>query len=298
MEYFLIIFLITVLVLCILLILNNIKKDKRLKRITEQTEKFLQGQNPITPELNDSTISHLETAIAELQRSVLSEKEFSKVQAKNNTLFLSDISHQLKTPLAGLKLYCEMDASESESLHTEKQLELINKMEELINRVIKLEKLRSDTYQMNFSENELNGIFTELKNEFLHIFPEKNIEINGTAVFRCDREWIKECFGNIIKNSCEHTSPDGKITVRIYSESNNVSISVEDNGGGVKPDELPKLFIRFHRTENAAPSSTGIGLAVTKAIVDKHHGTIEAENTASGLKITAYFPVVDAGIKL
>ena len=70
-------------------------------------------------------------------------------------------------------------------------------------------------------------------------------------------------------------------------------ISVEDNGGGVPEKELPKLFDRFHRAANARPDSAGIGLAIARAVVQKHHGTISAENTAKGLKIVICLPKID-----
>ena len=73
---------------------------------------------------------------------------------------------------------------------------------------------------------------------------------------------------------------------------------IEDNGGGVAEKELPILFRRFHRTENASPDSAGIGLSISKAIVEKHHGTITAENSEKGLRVAMCFPIIDANLKL
>ena len=73
---------------------------------------------------------------------------------------------------------------------------------------------------------------------------------------------------------------------------------IEDNGGGVAEDELSMLFRRFHRSQNASPDSAGIGLAITKAIVEKHHGTITAENSEKGLRVSMCFPIIDANLKL
>ena len=70
------------------------------------------------------------------------------------------------------------------------------------------------------------------------------------------------------------------------------------HGGGVPEKELPMLFRRFHRTENASPDRAGIGLSITKAIVEKHHGTITAENSEKGLRVAMCFPIIDANLKL
>ena len=86
------------------------------------------------------------------------------------------------------------------------------------------------------------------------------------------------------------------ITVEQLEQS--TVVSVKDNGGGVHDEELTKIFNRFHRTENAEPNSAGIGLAITKAIVEKHHGTITAENTDTGLNIIMCFPHIDGYITI
>ena len=171
-------------------------------------------------------------------------------------------------------------------------------MEKLIFNVLKLEKIRSDTYAMNFEKHELSDIANDLKNEFSHLFPQKNITVSGFGAFRCDKSWLREAFGNVIKNACEHTESDGTVDILIEEVEKTVSVIFEDNGGGVPEAELPKLFERFHRTHNASPDSAGIGLAITKAIVEKHHGTIIAENSNKGLRVSMCFPIIDANLKL
>ena len=89
---------------------------------------------------------------------------------------------------------------------------------------------------------------------------------------------------------------NGKIAVIIEDSEQSTIVTVSDNGGGVETQELSKIFNRFHRTKKAKPQSAGIGLAITKAIVEKHHGTISAENTEKGLNIIMCFPHLDGYI--
>lgn len=297
-EQILIVSLIVSVAICLLLIILLLINKKKIRKLTESIDKFIKDGTMTEMSTADGRMAHLQNNICELETRLVQERAYTKQEAKNNTEFISDISHQLKTPLAGLRLYCEMEHSVKPSSHTEKELLLIEKMEKLIHNVLKLEKIRSDTYVMNFEETEIPLILAELKTEFCTLFPQKQINIDGNGILRCDKSWLREAFGNIIKNACEHTTADGKIDISIEQAEKSVSVTIEDNGGGVPKNELPLLFKRFHRTENASPDSAGIGLSITKAIVEKHHGTIIVENGENGLRFSICFPIIDANLKL
>ena len=134
--------------------------------------------------------------------------------------------------------------------------------------------------------------------EFRPLFPNKKYTVSGESRFRLDKAWLSEALGNVVKNASEHTAENGKIAITIENSEQSTTVSIKDNGGGVPEEELSKLFQRFHRTENANPNSAGIGLAITKAIVEKHHGTITAENTGEGLNVIMCFPHIDGAIAI
>lgn len=297
-DIFLIIALVVMTVLCAVLLALLIINKKKTRALTQSIDKFIKDGTITELATSDGDLAHLQSNICELEARLIQEREYTKLEAKNNTEFISDISHQLKTPLAGLRLYCEMEHNTTPSSHTEKELALISKMEKLIYNVLKLEKIRSDTYVMSFAETEIADIVSELKTEFTALFPQKEITVSGKGSFRCDKSWLREALGNVIKNACEHTKADGKVDIIIEEAEKSVSVIIEDNGGGVPESELPMLFRRFHRTENASPDSAGIGLSITKAIAEKHHGTITAENSEKGLRVAMCFPIIDANLKL
>ena len=298
MKYIPIIGLIIFFVLSVFLFVIHTINKRKIRNLTESIDKFIKDGTMTEFSTSDGEIAHLQSNICELENRLVQEREYTKLEAKNNTEFISDISHQLKTPLAGLRLYCEMEHSVSPDSHTQKELELIGKMEKLIYNVLKLEKIRSDTYVMSFEENDIAEIAKDLKTEFALLFLDKQITVCGSGFLRCDKEWLREALGNVIKNACEHTASDGRVDILIEQTEKSVSVIIEDNGGGVPEEELSMLFKRFHRTENASPNSTGIGLSITKAIVEKHHGTVIAENGENGLRISMYFPIITANLKI
>lgn len=297
-DIFLIVALIVMTVLCVVLLAIHIINKKKTRALTQSIEQFIKDGSMTELSTSDGDFAHLQSIVCELETRLVQEREYTKLEAKNNTEFISDISHQLKTPLAGLRLYCEMEHSTTPSSYTEKELVLISKMEKLIYNVLKLEKIRSDTYVMNFEETLLHDLLLDLKAEFSALFPTKIISVKGSGSLRTDKIWLREALGNIIKNACEHTKADGNVDIVIDQAEKSVSMIIEDNGGGVPENELPMLFRRFHRTENASPDSAGIGLSITKAIVEKHHGTITAENSEKGLRVVMCFPIIEANLKL
>lgn len=278
---------------CILLFILNIKQSRSVTELTDKINDFIQKGAKTDFSVKDNNFARLQNSVSDLENIIILEKNNTLNETKKNIEFISDISHQLKTPLAGIRLYCEMDNAVNKTEHTEKELMLIEKMESLIQNLLKLEKIKSDAYVMDFKNEQTRNIVDEILEDLKHIFPKKELTVTGNGVLRCDKSWLKEAVSNVIKNACEHTDENGKISVEISQSQNSTIIEIQDNGGGVDDEEISALFTRFCKTKNALSSSAGIGLAITKAIVEKHHGIISAENKNGGLCISMCFPHID-----
>lgn len=279
--------------LCVFLTLRNIAYRRKGNALAEKIESYLKkGEKPVYS-VSDDSFAVLHNNVCDLCDTLETQKHINENDNKKNAQFVADVSHQLKTPLAGLRLYTEMSQAENPTENGRKQLELIGKTEKLVFNLLRLQKLKADAYEMNFKNESLDEIISLTVTPFRELFPEKQFSISGNAEVRCDKEWLSEAIGNAIKNACEHTQPDGKVSVSIEKTPSSVTISITDNGGGAGNDEIPHLFERFFRSETSDKNSTGIGLAISKEIIEKHHGIISAQNTAQGLMVSMWLPIVE-----
>ena len=281
------------LILCALLLLRK----KRINELRAGLDAYLKTGKPLPYSLCEGDLALLQNELSDLVSRLELEKQRAKDVDRKNAAFAADVSHQLKTPLAGLRLYCELDA-QSGNPNAEKELRLIEKTERLVAELLKLQRIRADSFDFTFEGAALHTLTEETFAAFRPLYPQKRFELTGTAVLRCDRAWLNEALSNIVKNACEHTPEDGRIQAVIQDSGESVILTLEDNGGGVPAADLPHLFERFYKAQNASPDSTGLGLAITKEIVSKHHGTITAENAGEGLRLTLCFPKIDANRKI
>lgn len=280
--------LIAVAVLCI-------RRKRRLERLWllhKEAAAFLAGGKKPDFSVGDEEEAFLRNDIAELASELERARDHERAFAEQTAGIIADISHQLKTPLAGMRLYCEMDAEDG-SPGALKQLSLIDHMEKLVLRLLRLEKLKASAYEMTFAPGDLFSLCRAEAQRFSELFPQKKIRVEGGACMaRFDADWMAEAIGNIIKNACEHTSEDGVISIYIAQREDFIWLSVEDDGGGVPEAKLPMLFSRFSRVSAQGANSCGLGLAITRSIMECHHGGALAENGARGLRVSLYLPII------
>lgn len=204
---------------------------------------------------------------------------------------LGNISHQLKTPLTSL--YVMTDLLKAPGLPQEKRQEFLTRTTDQLDRiqwlVASLLKLsRIDAAVVTFKKEPV--MITELLNRAVAPFEipmeAKEIQLTKTGdaalCWTGDMSWTAEAVGNIIKNCVEHTPQGGSIWVDCVENPLHTEISITDNGPGIPPRDLPFLFQRFYKGENAGADSVGIGLAMAKTILQSQNADVFAENLPQG----------------
>ncbi len=230
------------------------------------------------------------------------EKLLSRLQDKQNLLAkdkqfladsIADISHQIRTPLASLQLLVNnYHLEENPQLKQEilrKIYRNLDRMNRLIENLLILSKLDAGTLKMNLQTVPVESIV----DKSLHSL-EINLELKNISVQKavqgqliCDEFWMTEAITNLIKNAIEHTPENGQITIESQTNPLFTELRIVDTGPGISPQDLPHIFDRFYRGENANPNSIGIGLALAKQIIHANYGEIKAGNHAHG----AYFQI-------
>lgn len=194
---------------------------------------------------------------------------------------LANISHQLKTPLTSMMVMTELLEREQEETKRKQFVETIDKqlekMKWLITYLLRLSKLDAGTVVFHTDEIALEELFEASIEPYLLTMDLRNISVEKgklKGTIRGDFNWTCEAVGNIVKNCMEHMDDGGHLYVETKDYSLYQSLILRDDGCGIEKDELPHIFERFYNGKRAKKDSVGIGLALSKAIVEKEEGKI------------------------
>lgn len=198
---------------------------------------------------------------------------------------LADISHQIKTPLTSAVMMTELLENETDEEKRKEFLSILstqlNKINWLIQMLLKLSKLDAGTVEFVKNDISAESLIKKSVQPFLVMLDVKDIELKtepNDCVFNCDINWTTEAIGNIIKNCMEHTPSGGKLEIKTDETFLYKEIIIRDSGCGIAEEDLPHVFERFYHGKNASPDSVGIGLALSKSIIDSQNGKITVES--------------------
>ena len=232
----------------------------------------------------DQIFAQVEQLATMLQAKTETEHQAKEFLKKS----ISDISHQLKTPLAALTMYQEIIADEPEHPDTVREFSAkmsvsLKRMEYLIQAMLKITRL--DTGNIVFEKDCLNvaALVSQSIRELTTRAERENkqILVDGDAGQQlvCDRDWTCEAIGNIVKNALDHTAPGG--TVRIHWEHTPamLRIFITDNGSGIAPEDIHHIFKRFYRSKRSLDThGIGLGLPLAKSIIEGQGGIIAVQS--------------------
>lgn len=201
---------------------------------------------------------------------------------------ISDISHQLKTPLTALNIYNGILQDESENFPAIQEFaqlseQELDRIETLVQNLLKITKLDAGTIVIDKKMENISEIMESVKRHF-SFRAEKEGKVIGLSGDRdldllCDRNWLTEAIDNIVKNALDHTEKGDCISIKWECFASVVQIIINDNGSGIHPEDLYHIFKRFYRSRYSKDTQgIGLGLPLAKAIIEAHNGTIEVNS--------------------
>ena len=265
------------------------KQNQVMEQAVSQINAYLDGDHNARIECDDEgelyrlfhTVNSLAAVLNAHADNELREKEFLK-----NTI--SDISHQLKTPLAALNIYNGLLQDEDIEVSSVKEFaglseQELDRIETLVQSLLKITRLDAGAIVLEKNAENVADMMRDIELHFAYRARQekKEIILSGSdhlSLF-CDRDWLNEAIDNIVKNAFDHTESGATIRVAWKELPSGVQIVITDNGCGIHPEDIHHIFKRFYRSRfSKDKQGIGLGLPLAKAIIEAHNGTIEVDS--------------------
>lgn len=279
--------------LCLMLAVGTLVFFWKRKRLYEQAgivlTNYINGDYSChLPQNSEGAIFQIFAFIEQLATMLQSKNEAEHKAKDFLKSTISDISHQLKTPLAALTMYQEIIEGEPDNAETVKEFSAkiggaVKRVEQLIQSMLKITRL--DTGNIVFEKSScrvteliahsINELTTRAKNE------NKQIQIDGDGEQQliCDMDWTGEAIGNIVKNALDHTQAGGIVRITWERTPAMLRIFISDNGSGIAPEDIHHIFKRFYRSKHSLDTQgIGLGLPLAKSIIEGQGGVISAQS--------------------
>ncbi len=265
------------------------KQQKIMETAVAEIDDYLIGDTDARIECDDEgemykLFHSVNTLVSVLNAHI--ENEFRTKEFLKDTI--SDISHQLKTPLAALNIYNGILQSETENLPDLKEFTILSekeldRIESLIQNLLKITRLDAGTIILEKNFENVSDMMHDIEQHFAYRAKQEQKELilsgdNEITLF-CDREWMIEAVSNLVKNAFDHTEAGKRICVEWKQMSDMLQIVVEDNGCGIHSKDIYHIFKRFYRSRFSKDTQgIGLGLPLSKAIVELHGGNIKVDS--------------------
>lgn len=265
-------------------------RRERLYRKSENIIKdYIDGNYTVhLPQSNEGNIYQLLASVDQLATMLQAENDTEQKTKEFLKNTISDISHQLKTPLSALVMYQEIIENEPDNPETVKEFSFkigtaLKRIEQLIQSMLKITRIDAGSIYFEKSNYSISNILNHAINELTTRADneKKEIVIDGDLeqMLYCDIEWTGEAVGNIVKNALDHTDAGGKITISWERTPAMIRIFITDNGHGIAGEDIHHIFKRFYRSKNTSDSQgIGLGLPLAKAIVEGQGGILSVQS--------------------
>lgn len=262
-------------------------QKKQTMDIAKRIERINLGDYSLQIDENsEDELSLLDNQIYRTTVKFREQAENSRKDKENLQKSLSDISHQLKTPLTSIIVMVE-NILDDDDMPLEIRREFLNDIKHntntisfLVQSLLKLSKLDAEAVKFRYEQVEVKSIVDECIKNTAVMAENLGVRLEtdcNDIILNCDRKWLCEAITNIIKNCIEH-SHNGNIKITADQNKLYTKISIKDNGSGITKEDLPHIFERFYKGKNSSDDSVGIGLSLAKTIIEKQGGYISVSS--------------------
>ena len=298
-SYF-IILLFIYLIICLVYLTIIINNDKRKEKEINEVIKIIEEINNKNysfkmKDINEEDLSLLKNEIYKTTIMLNEISEISKKDKKELEESLEDISHQLKTPLTSILIMIDtllddedMDQNTREDFLRNMKREVMN-INFLVKSILKLSRLDTNTVKFISKKESVKEIINEAILNVSLLSDLKNVKIEtnlSDSFITCDYKWQIEALTNILKNSIEHSYENNKVLIESSENNAYVKITIKDFGTGIAKEDINHIFERFYKGKDSDYDSIGIGLALSKSIIEKQNGKISVESSENGTTFT------------
>ena len=265
------------------------KRSRIMEQAAAQIRSFLDGNTDARIDCDEEGelyhLFHCVNTLAAVLNAHAANENREKEFLKNT---ISDISHQLKTPLAALNIYNGLLQGEAEGNpaiqeFAERSEQELDRIETLVQNLLKITKLDAGSIVIEKHPENVAELLRDVELHFAYRAKQEQKEIVLSGAddiwLSCDRDWMLEAIDNLVKNALDHTAQGGIIQMEWRQLPSAVQILVKDNGSGIHPEDLHHIFKRFYRSRFSQDTQgIGLGLPLAKAIIGAHNGTITVDS--------------------
>ena len=278
-------FLTGILLFIVTFLYRNKREAIRIRNLAEYLEQVNTGRAAILSASGEDDFSKLEDEIYKTVTFLYQTKD-KAIQAKNDFAEnLSNIAHQLKTPITAISLSVQMMKQNMDHKHLEQIEKQLLRLTHLEDALLLLSRIDAGTLRLQRDEVDVFTLLVLAADNLQELFVSSRAAVDipeqGEMLVTADLDWTMEAVMNLMKNCMEH-SPGGTVHCSYAQNPLYTEILIWDDGEGFAKEDIPHLFERFYRGKNACEGGIGIGLALSKEMMERQNGTIRAKNKSGG----------------
>ncbi len=260
------------------------KENKRISALTDYLEKVNTGQRGVLFSTGEDELSKLQDEIYKTVTELYQTREAALNARKSLAENLDNIAHQIKTPITSISLSTQMMYEEPSSVHLKEIRRQLSRLTHLEESLLLLSRIDAGTLPLERKEIDVFTVLMLAADNLQELFRKADVSVHipeaDEMMITADMDWTMEAVMNLMKNCMEHTPPGGMVSCAYEENPLYVQIRIWDTGSGFVKEDIPRLFERFYRGQNAKAGSIGIGLSLARGIIERQNGTVSAQNLA------------------